>query len=74
MGWQDKRRDFCTCVIHGDIIEVRPASFLFAVQGEPDETIWIPQSVIVDGMIEESEDIDLEVEQWWYREHEEKFE
>jgi hypothetical protein len=59
--------------ISGDIIKVRDLSILFAIDGDPDDTIWIPRSVIKEGDIEEDDGVDLLIESWWYAKHRERF-
>jgi hypothetical protein len=53
--------------LSGDIVDVRDASILWAINGDPDDTIWIPKSVILEGDIDEPhDDEDILVEGWWY--------
>lgn len=60
-------------VIHGDIIEERRNSLLFAINGDPDDTIFVPLSVVLEREPDETEDIDILVETWWYNKNEERF-
>lgn len=65
-------------IVHGDVIESRDKSIHLAIDGDPDDTIWIPMSVIREGIkeaIEEEDfsDIDLLVDTWWFNLHSERF-
>lgn len=60
--------------ISGDIVDTSPSAILFAISGDPDDTIWIPKSVVLEGEADEPEDeVDLLIEAWWYNQHEERF-
>lgn len=59
--------------ISGDIIETSSKAFLFAIDGDPDDTIWIPKSVVTEGEIEVEDRVDLQVEEWYYEQYEERF-
>lgn len=77
MGWRDEKRDLRSEVIHGVVMQVLNKSILFAVQGEPDDTIYIPISVIVEPSADDLEiddDIDIVVDKWWYDVNAERFE
>jgi len=62
----------------GDVVMTTELSILMAIDGDPDNTIWIPRKVIeefVDGELAEgSEGIEILVSSWWYRKNEERFE
>lgn len=76
MGWRDEKHDLRSEVMHGDVMQVLNKSILFAIQGETDDTIYIPLSVIVEPSVDDLEiedDIDLIVEKWWYDKNEERF-
>jgi hypothetical protein len=62
-------------VIHGDIINVTEKAVLFAIDSDPDDTIWIPRSVITDSedSLEICDDVDMLVEAWFHRKHKERF-
>lgn len=65
-------------IVHGDVIESRDKSIHLAIDGDPDDTIWIPMSVIREGIkeaIEEEDfsDIDLLVDTWWFNLYSERF-
>jgi hypothetical protein len=62
--------------IHGSIIQVTEKAVLFAIDNDPDETIWIPRSVITDSedSIEECDDVDMLIESWFYSKHKGRFE
>lgn len=64
--------------VNGDIIESRDKSIHLAIDGDPDDTIWIPVSVIREGLDEALADedldgVDLLVETWWFNLHSERF-
>ena len=60
--------------ISGDIVEVREQSILFAINSDPDDTIFIPLSVILEGDIEKAHDNeDILVDGWWYQKNIERF-
>lgn len=61
--------------IHGDIVNVTDKAVLFAIDSNPDDTIWIPRSVITDSedSIEIADDVDMLIESWFYKKHEERF-
>lgn len=62
-----------TEVIHVGIVEKRRKATLVAYQCDPNETVWVPNSVIVDppadDLKEGDDEIDIEVQQWWFDEH-----
>ena len=61
-------------VISGDIVEVKENSILFAINGDPDDTIFIPKSIVLEGDIEEAHDNeDILIEGWWYIKNIERF-
>lgn len=65
--------------VHGDIVETKSKSLHFAINSDPDDTIWIPISVVKEGLDEaiaeeDLDDIDLLVESWWYNLYSERFE
>ena len=59
--------------ISGDIVEASASAILFAIGGDPDDTIWIPKSVVLEGETEPEDEVDLLIESWWYNQHEERF-
>lgn len=59
--------------ISGDIIQKTDMAFLFAIEGDPDDTIWIPTSVVEDGDVEVDDDVDLLITTWFYDEHAGRF-
>lgn len=53
--------------LSGDIVEVREASIMWAINGDSDDIIFIPKSVILEGDVDEAhDDEDILVEGWWY--------
>ncbi len=61
-------------VVSGDIVELTDKAVLFAINGDPNNGIYIPKSVILEGDIDEPhDDEDLLVESWWYNKNVERF-
>lgn len=60
--------------IAGDIIQVTDKSFLFAIDGDADDTIWIPLSVVEDGEVEVDDEVELLISSWWYNKNNKRFE
>lgn len=59
--------------ISGDIIQTTNNAFLFAIDGDPDETIWIPNSVVEEGDIEIDDGVDLLISTWFWEKHSKRF-
>lgn len=74
-------------LIHGDIIEEKGKAFLFAIDGEADDTIYIPKSVVMEPTADEIElelskladehgcleGISILVKCWWFEDNSERF-
>lgn len=59
--------------ISGDIVQLTDDAFLFAILGDPDDKIWIPKSVVVEGEVEVDDNVELLVKTWWYDDYSARF-
>ena len=64
--------------VEGDIIRTTDEAILLAVDGDPDNTIWIPKSVVEEydafKDLEEPEDeVGLLIETWFYQKNRKVF-